>query len=71
MKVEKDFEIIVDWLVKNVGPVIKDDWTTLIGEGWFVSVGTDYNPKGNFVKDYWLVEIGDKKKEILFALIFG
>jgi hypothetical protein len=70
MRVEQDFELIVDWLVKNVGPIIRDDWTSLIGEGWFVQVGVDYNPKGNFVKDYWTVEISNKKKEMIFALTF-
>jgi hypothetical protein len=70
MRVEQDFEVIINWLTKNVGPKIKDDWVSIIGEGWGVSAGTDYNPKGHLIKDYWTVIISDKKKEMIFALTF-
>lgn len=70
MKVEQDFEVLFNWLTTNVGPMVEDNWVSISGDGWVLSAGTDYNPKGNFIKDYWEVTISDRKKEIIFALTF-
>jgi hypothetical protein len=39
-----------------------------LGAGWSVNIEIDYNPPGNFIQEYCLVDILDEKKAIIFAL---
>jgi hypothetical protein len=69
MKVYANLQDILSWLQQNVGPL---QYTSPIsewfGQGWHIQVREEFNPVGNFITQYYNVDINDKQKAFIFAL---